>query len=170
VWGNEWADGKDKAWSALPSLPSGSSAFERLANAYTLIFTLRGVPLLYYGDEIGMAGGGDPDNRRPMQWSGLTPAQTGLLAHVKKLTQIRAAHPALRRGTRTSLATTADTLAYKMQHNADSVYVLINRSDGAQTVGGVPNGSWDDLLSGSKVTGPSISVPARSARVLVASP
>ena len=116
----------------------------------------------------GMAGGGDPDNRRPMQWSGLSTGQTALLSHVKKLTSIRAAHPALRRGARTSLAATADTLAYKMQHNADTVYVLINRSDGAQSVGGVPNGSYDDLLTATQVSGPSVSVPARSSRILVA--
>lgn len=168
VWSNEWADGKDKAWSGLPTLPSGQSAFERLANAYTLIFTLRGVPLLYYGDEIGMAGGGDPDNRRPMQWSGLSAGQSALLGHVKKLTAIRAAHPALRRGSRTSLVATADTLAYRMQHNADSVFVLINRGDGPQTVGGIPNGNYDDLLTSTQVSGPSVSVPARSARILVA--
>lgn len=168
VWGSEWADGKDKAWSNLPALPAGQSAFERLANAYTLIFTLRGVPLLYYGDEVGMAGGGDPDNRRPMQWSNLSAGQSQLLAHVKKLTAIRAAHPALRRGSRSALSASADTLAYKMQHNADTVYVLINRGDGTQQVGGVPNGSYEDLIAGAAVSGPSVSVPARSARILVA--
>ncbi len=35
-----------------------------LKNAFTFLFTTRGTPLLYYGDEIAMAGGGDPDNRR----------------------------------------------------------------------------------------------------------
>jgi glycosidase len=168
IWGDEWADGKDKAWSNLPSLPAGQSAFERLANAYTLIFTLRGVPLLYYGDEIGMPGGGDPDNRRPMQWTSLSSGQSALLAHVKKLTAIRAAHPALRRGSRTAISATADTLAYKMQHNADTLYVLINRGDGAQQVSGVPNGSYDDLLTSTPVAGPSVTVPARSSRILVA--
>ena len=126
------------------------------------------MPLLYYGDEIGMAGGGDPDNRRPMQWTNLSSGQSQLYAHVKKLTAIRAAHPALRRGTRSALSATTDTLAYKMQHNADAVYVLINRGDGAQQVGGVPNGAFDDLLSGAQVSGPSVSVPPRSSRILVA--
>jgi len=168
LWNNEWADGKDKAWSGLPSVPGGTNAFDRLANAYTLIFTLRGVPLLYYGDEIGMPGGGDPDNRRMMQWGSLSAGQQKLLGHVKKLTAIRDAHPALRRGTRTTLTATNDTLAYKMQYNADTAYVLINRGDSAQSVGNLPSGSFTDELGGSSVTGPSVSVPARSSMVLVA--
>ncbi|MDR2149334.1 MAG: glycoside hydrolase family 13 protein [Spirochaetaceae bacterium] len=37
-------------------------------NAFTLLFLLPGSPCLYYGTEIGMEGGQDPDNRRPMVW------------------------------------------------------------------------------------------------------
>src|SRR5260370_28146034 len=41
----------------------GSSA-AKLKLAFALTLTLRGIPQLYYGDEIGMPGGDDPDNRR----------------------------------------------------------------------------------------------------------
>jgi glycosidase len=167
LWGNEWADGKDKSWSGQPGLPSSTSAFERLANAYTVIFTTRGIPLLYYGDEIGMPGGGDPDNRRMMQWTGLSGGQTKLLDHVKKLTALREAHDALRYGTRTTLGSSTDTIAYKMAYNADVVYVAINRGDSAQSIGNLPSGSLKDELSGTSVTGPSVSVPARSSMILV---
>src|SRR5260370_4443842 len=44
----------------------GSSA-AKLKLAFGLTLTLRGIPELYYGDEIGMAGGGDPDNRRGLR-------------------------------------------------------------------------------------------------------
>jgi len=114
-----------------------------------------------------MAGGGDPDNRRMMQWTGLSGGQTKLLDHVKKLTAIRDAHAALRRGTRTTLGSSNDTIAYKMQYNADVVYVVINRADSAQSVGNLPSGSLKDELGGGSVTGPSVSVPARSSMVLV---
>ncbi|MDO5295265.1 MAG: maltodextrin glucosidase [bacterium] len=36
--------------------------------ALVFLFTYPGVPCIYYGDEIGMEGGGDPDCRRPMEW------------------------------------------------------------------------------------------------------
>ena len=50
---------------------AGSSA-AKLKLAFGLTLTLRGIPELYYGDEIGMPGGGDPDNRRdfPGGWPG----------------------------------------------------------------------------------------------------
>jgi cyclomaltodextrinase len=33
-----------------------------------LQFTLPGAPNIYYGAEVGMTGGGDPENRAPMRW------------------------------------------------------------------------------------------------------
>jgi glycosidase len=48
-----------------------------------------GVPLLYYGDEIGLAGAGDPDNRRMMQWTDHTAAQQELMARIRALGRMR---------------------------------------------------------------------------------
>src|SRR5262249_62093047 len=70
--------------------------------AHTLLMTMRGTPQLYYGDEIAMAGAGDPDNRRdfPGGFPGdprdaFKPAtraadQQSAFAHLKRLTQLRA--------------------------------------------------------------------------------
>ncbi|MFO0550144.1 MAG: alpha-amylase family glycosyl hydrolase [Polyangiaceae bacterium] len=168
LWNDAWAGGKERAWSNQPGLPGGQSAFERVANAFTLLYTIPGIPLVYYGDEVGMAGAGDPDNRRMMQWSGYSSGQTFLKARLAKLGTIRAAHPALRRGTRTSLGSTNDTLVFKMSTAGDEVYVVINRGDGQASVGGLPSQGFTDELDGSSVSGPSVSVPARSARILVA--
>ncbi|MFW5740144.1 MAG: alpha-amylase family glycosyl hydrolase [Myxococcota bacterium] len=166
LWSDAWAGGKDMNWNNTPGLPSELSAFERLANAFTLMFTIKGIPLIYYGDEIGMAGAGDPDNRRAMQWSGHSQGQTFLKEHIAKLAEVRAAHPALRRGQRSTVAVTDDTFAYKMETTGDTVYVVINRSDFTQDVGGLP-ASATNLLDGSSVTGPTLSVPARSSMILV---
>jgi glycosidase len=168
LWNDEWTDGKNLSWTAPPGLPAGTSAFERLANAFTILFTMRGVPLVYYGDEVGMPGAGDPDNRRMMQWSGYSAGQSALFAHVKKLGAIRAAHSALRRGTRTTVSVTADTYAYKMADSSDTVYVLVNRGDAQQSIGGLPSGSFEDQLTKAPVAGPSVPVPARSSMILVA--
>ena len=168
VWDNEWADGKDRSWVNQPALPGGTSAFERLGNAFTILFTLKGIPLVYYGDEVGLAGGGDPDNRRMMQWSSYSTGQKLLLAHVKKLGAIRAAHPALRKGTRSTIGAGTDTYAYKLALNGDTVYVLVNRGDGQAQIGGLPAGAYTDLLTDADRTGPSFDVPARSSMILVA--
>jgi glycosidase len=167
VWSDPWAGGKDRAWTNLPGLPSGTSAFERMANAFTLIYTIPGVPLVYYGDEIGLPGGGDPDNRRFMQWSGYTAGQTLLKNHLTELGRIRKDHSALRKGTWTSLGANADTIAFRMQDNSETVYVVLNRADSQQSVSGLPSQSFFDEISGQNVSGPSVQVPARSARILV---
>ena len=44
-------------------LTDANGSPEKLKLAFSLLATLRGIPQLYYGDEIGMAGGDDPDNR-----------------------------------------------------------------------------------------------------------
>ncbi|GIV05721.1 MAG: hypothetical protein KatS3mg016_1296 [Fimbriimonadales bacterium] len=62
-----------------------------------LQFTGIGAPAIYYGDEIGMDGGGTPDNRRPMRFE-LTDEERALRDYVKQLIALRKAEPALRRG------------------------------------------------------------------------
>lgn len=168
MWDNQWADGKDRAWNNKPGLTGQKSAFERLALTFTLLYTMKGAPLVYYGDEYGMPGAGDPDNRRFMQWSNYSANQTYLFQHLQDLAAIRAAHPAVRRGTYKRLSADADTLAYEMSGDGDTVSVALNRSDSAKSVGGLPGGMLKDELTGEMVTGPSVMVPARSARILVA--
>jgi len=82
----------------------------KLKLAFGLTLTLRGVPEIYYGDEIGMPGGGDPDNRRdfPGGWigdaidaftlSGRTHDQQEIFSYVQSLLRLRREHAALRTG------------------------------------------------------------------------
>ncbi|MFO0662071.1 MAG: alpha-amylase family glycosyl hydrolase [Polyangiaceae bacterium] len=153
-------------WTDLPSIPTSANPFQRVAVGFTLLFTTKGIPLVYYGDEVGMPGGRDPDNRRPMQWTNYTNNQSALKAHIAKLGAIRAAHPALRKGTRTKITATQDTYLYKMELTDDLVVVALNRADSGNTIEGLPAGNWKDLLTDAPVSG-TISLPARSSMVLV---
>jgi glycosidase len=166
LWTDPWANGRDRNWSNQPGLVAETSAYERLSVAFALLLTNRGIPLIYYGDEIGLPGAGDPDNRRMMTWSGYNAGQNLLLDRVKKLTAVRAAHPALRRGVRTTLFSDHDTWAYSMVDGTDTVYVLLNRSDSARSVGGLPSAALKDALTQETVSGPSVSVAARGFRIL----
>jgi glycosidase len=167
LWGNDWDNGASRAWSSQPGLPSGASAFQRLEVAYTFLLTSPGVPLIYYGDEIGLPGAGDPDNRRFMPWAGLTAEQIGLRDHITALTAIRRDHPALARGTRTVRGTSADVMTYEMSSAGDDVLVVLNRGDDSESAVGVPPGDYVDLLTGLPMTAP-MQVPARGSLVLVA--
>jgi alpha-glucosidase len=91
-----------RSWNILathdtPRLASlvGDAGARRLA--WTLAFAAPGVPLCYYGEEIGMEGGADPANRAPMIWDQERWDQ-GLLQHVRRLAGVRRAERALREG------------------------------------------------------------------------
>jgi glycosidase len=161
-----WDDGKSRAWQNLPNLPDYAAPFERLAVAYTVLMTIPGVPLIYYGDEIGMPGAGDPDNRRFMQWENYSEHQLWLRDQIAGLAHARSQHRALRAGQRNTLGATADVYVYEMVAPGDRVYVALNRGDNAAGAQGLPAGTYRDVVSGESVTAP-INLPARSARVLV---
>ncbi|MGZ3448927.1 MAG: alpha-amylase family glycosyl hydrolase [Polyangiales bacterium] len=160
MWSDPYSDGKDRSWVSQPKLPAYRAPFERVANAFAVLFTNKGAPLVYYGDEIGLPGAGDPDNRRMMQWTGLSADQQWLHDRLKKLLAIRAAHPALRRGKRTTIVGgDADLWVFSMETAGDTVYVAINRGDSTKTATGIPAGLTE------LVEGGTTSVPARQTRI-----
>lgn len=162
---DSWDGGKWAAWSGQPALPTSKNPFERVAVAYTLLFTIPGIPMLYYGDEFGMPGAGDPDNRRFMQWSNHTENQTWLRDRLAALAKIRAEHPATRRGARQTIGATADVFVYKMSAAGDTVFVALNRSDAPQPAVNLPTGGYVDLLTGDPVSAP-LTIQPRSSLVL----
>jgi cyclomaltodextrinase / maltogenic alpha-amylase / neopullulanase len=106
-------------------------AQRRLAQAWQ--FTLPGSPNIYYGSELGMTGGGDPEMRAPMRWD-LARADNATLAWTRQLIALRKAHRALRVGDIRWLDTTR--LVGFERHTdrlADAVLVLANPSADAVT-------------------------------------
>jgi glycosidase len=164
-WSNSADDGKGNAWANQPQLEQSANPYQRLANAFAVILTNKGAPLIYYGDEIGLPGAGDPDNRRMMSFTGWTSNQQFLHDRVKALLALRAAHPAMRRGARATLSVSTDTWLYSLTTTGDTVYVAINRSDSDQMVSGLPGTPLTEKLSGAAVTGTTYTVPARGTAV-----
>ena len=172
-WGDDQgADGKNVfdpskvgAWSNQPGPVNELSAYERVANGFAVLFTNRGAPLVYYGDEIGLPGAGDPDNRRFMQWDGWNANQNFLHDRIKTLASIRAKHPSLRRGVRATINADNDTWVFKRETTGDVVYVAINRSDAPKEVTGLPAGTLNDEVTSTTATGPTVTIPARQARI-----
>jgi cyclomaltodextrinase / maltogenic alpha-amylase / neopullulanase len=93
--------------------------------AMLAMVTLPGAPCIYYGDEIGMAGRHDPDNRRGFDWDE-TRWDGDLLAFVKAAVSARQAEPALRRGEYRTLAAQGEAIAYARGGEDRPVVVAIN--------------------------------------------
>jgi glycosidase len=120
------------------SAEGSSLAKQKLAFGLTL--TLRGIPEIYYGDEIGMPGGADPDNRRdfPGGWigdsndaftrAGRTREQQEVFAYVQALLKFRVEHEALRGGRLWHLASDEASYVFVRESEEERLVVAFNNS------------------------------------------
>jgi glycosidase len=163
-----------------PMAPPGwDEPYRRLILAWAFTLTQPGLPLVYYGDEIGLPGRADPDNRQVMRFDpDLSADEAAVLAAVTALGQARRAHPAFAHGTTTGWwENEAGFWGYARVEDDDAVLVLLNRDDADRTVqnglafAGLAQGTWTDVLTGDTVTSDgdslTVDVPALGARVLV---
>jgi len=97
--------------------------------AQVLQFTLPGAPNLYYGGEVDLPGGDDPEMRAPMRWDLVTP-DNAALAWTKKLIALHRGHRALRVGNYRPI-TTNRLFGFERHTDrvADTVLVLANPAD-----------------------------------------
>jgi neopullulanase len=114
------------------------ATIEGLKLAQTLIMTSRGTPLLYYGDEIAMPGGGDPDNRRDFPGgfpgdtrnafasAGRTEEENNVWNHLAALGKLRANFTALRTGRTLDLLDEEQQAAYARLTDKQAVLVVFN--------------------------------------------
>ena len=114
------------------------ATIDGLKLAQTLIMTSRGTPLLYYGDEIAMPGGPDPDNRRDFPGGfagdarnaftaqGRNAQENDVFNHVAKLGELRKLHEPLRRGRSLDLVDEEQQFAYARLTDKAAVIVIFN--------------------------------------------
>ncbi|BDI31653.1 glycosyl hydrolase [Capsulimonas corticalis] len=116
-----------------------------LSLAQTFLMTNRGIPLVYYGDELGMKGGDDPDNRQDFPGgfpgdprsafteAGRTPQEQEIWSHLRKLAHLRADLAPLRRGSQMTLTQTDKQWAYARTLGGDTVIVALNNDTNPAT-------------------------------------
>lgn len=124
--------------------PNANTTGLRLAQ--TFILTTRGTPQLYYGDEIAIQGGGDPDNRRDFPGGfpgdarnafterGRTHDEQVVFEHVRRLTGLRRELEPLRRGRLVNLHVTEQQYAYARTTDRQSVLIIFNNDAKAATI------------------------------------
>lgn len=102
----------------------GDSTAHRLALICQMTYV--GAPCLYYGDEIGLPGGIDPDCRRAFPWDEAGEWDRATLELVRKLTAARHGSAALRRGDFQILHAEGEGVVYARQHGDEVAYVAFN--------------------------------------------
>jgi len=127
---------------------------QKLKLAFSLLLTMRGIPQIYSGDEIGMPGGDDPDNRRDFPGGfpgdardgftpqGRTTAEQDVFEHIRMLLRLRSEHSALRTGKLFHLFSDNQTYAYVRESagSADGkqaperLLMVLNNADESRTV------------------------------------
>lgn len=154
--------------------PRQPNAEERKTQKLIAAFmaTYVGAPMIYYGDEAGMWGGDDPDDRKPMVWPDLkyenetystatkfTDSDPVVFDHelfefYKKVLHLRQRHPALRQGTITTLHKddAAGIYAFRRDFENDAVIAAFNVSGQPQkftlNIVSTINNQFREVLSG----------------------
>jgi glycosidase len=174
-------DATGDPWTDPAVQPTDHVAYARQTMALALIMTLPGLPVVYYGDETGLAGGSDPDSRRVMpSVQDLTSDRLKLLQTTRRLGQLRACSRALSEGVRVPIAVQHDRYAF-VRDAGDGlpvIVVLSGASSGTEmdlSANAVARDLYVDLVSGESVPIGVQSAPATvpmlplSVRVLVPS-
>jgi glycosidase len=124
------SDPQGQSWITPPAPPLMDpqiNAYYMLRLALTFVTTSPGVPLIYYGDEYGQAGAGDPDNRRFMKWADYSQLEADTLALTQRLGMARKELDALRYGIRRTLWIDDNLYVYARVYNNHVALVVINR-------------------------------------------
>jgi len=144
-----------------PAAPATREPYQRLAVAFAFLLTLPGAPVVYYGDEYGMPGAGDPDNRRPMRFAGeWNDNEAWLYEQASHLGRLRREVSAFRRGAWTELWRHDDATAYFISDQPNSAaLVVLSRGrkairaefDVASEIDAGELASWRDCFGGDYV-------------------
>ena len=140
-------------------LASANHSKKRLKLAALMQFTYKGAPMIYYGDEIGLEGGKDPDNRRTMIWgerpNGEKP-DMDLYNYYSKLAEIRKNNDILIDGD-ISFIIPEDTRRVVIlirKKDGEKIYTILNSWDRTQKVSFEVDNKRDklkELLSGKEI-------------------
>ena len=157
------------------TLARGDESALRLAVQFLMCFP--GAPCVYYGDEVGMEGGRDPDCRRSFVWEEKR-WNRGLLEHFRRCIALRKAYPALRRGEFRTLLAQNDLYCFARRLDKETVVCAFNTGASARELvipveGYLPGravlrGAWGEgeaRVKAGRLVGPTL--PPRTGMVLI---
>lgn len=99
--------------------------------AVVVQMTWPGAPTIYYGDEAGVCGFTDPDNRRTYPWG---KEDRDLIAFHREIIRIHKEHPALRTGSVKFLQGEHNLLCYARFNRKEQLIILVNNAEGSRDI------------------------------------
>lgn len=101
--------------------------------AWLFMFTMPGAPCIYYGDEIGVDGGHDPDCRKSFPWDEAK-WDKDLLAYAKACIALRTEHSPLRQGEYKRIYAEGEVMAFSREQNGEKIITVFNVANEERTV------------------------------------
>ncbi|MGG4488835.1 alpha-amylase family glycosyl hydrolase [Metabacillus idriensis] len=117
-------DNHDNERFTRKAIANNQNPVTRLKMALAYMYSAPGMPIVYYGTEIAMDGGNDPDNRRMMNFR----ANEDLIKYVSKLGKIRSEFPSLRRGEMDVLYDEKGMTILKRTYKDEMTVIALNNS------------------------------------------
>ena len=129
----QWS-ASEEGWNDPPNVDNPSS-YDKAELYYAYMFSIPGLPVVYYGSEFGMTGASDPDNRRMMRFDDqLSLNEKNMLKNVREISKLRAENSALRYGDFYTLIADENVYAYSRSDANQRVIVILNKSENQQKV------------------------------------
>ncbi len=132
----------------------GQPGYENFKKRFQMVvafqFAFPGAPTIYYGDEIGMTGGGDPFNRGPYPWkdTGGPYGDEEMIGFFKQLGKLRRELPVLSQGSLAYVYTNANALVFERRLGSSVFYLALNNGDKATVIACRElTGSFEDPLA-----------------------
>jgi len=149
-------DAAEIGWKNPPQVDHPES-YQKAKLYLAYLLTIPGVPTIFYGDEIGMTGAADPDNRRMMRFGkDVKAVEKQMFSDASTLIKLRREHSALRRGDFQVLHADQNTFVYLRSDVNERVVTALNKSEQPRNIAvNLPKfynlTTATDLLSGQKM-------------------
>ena len=122
-------NGTERAFTNPPTPVRDTTSYDKLANFTAFNLSISGVPVIYYGEEIGLMGAGDPDNRRQMRFeSQLTKNENQLIGKISTIVRLRQRLPSLSVGDFIPLIIEGSTMIFAKAYYDEFILVAFNHS------------------------------------------
>ncbi|MFI3240023.1 MAG: alpha-amylase family glycosyl hydrolase [Bacteroidales bacterium] len=144
-----------------------STSYDKLAMLKAFILTIPGVPCIYQGDEYGIPGGNDPDNRHMMVFDGYNEKEQRNRDAAAKLAKLRAESLPLIYGDIIPLVAEKDVMVFARVYAGDVVVVAFNKGTEAMTIDielpeAIELSALNPIMGNGTSDGVKITVPALS--------